>query len=201
MLLKRLYKTIIGFVTCTVVVVVLMILIWPTIDFTNLIQMHDNLVVDYGGGAHFWVILLMLLVVNIFLPIRLPNPIPQLEGYDIYNQTGHVGLYVLILLIWLIGAFAGGLASRGGLRSGAWSAILSFLFLDFLFAIMTSATNASIVGLSGFSLFIVTFLFALVVGSFVFVPILGLVGGIAGGILGKMLFRKDKTKEEKDDKE
>lgn len=199
MLFKRLYKTIIGFVTCTTVVVVLMILIWPTIDFSNLITMHDNLVTDYGGGAHFWVILLMLLVVNIFLPIKIPNPIPQLEGYDIYNQTGHVGLYILILAIWLIGAFAGGLASRGGLRSGAWSAILSFLFLDLIFAIITSSTNAAIVGLSGFPLFIVTFLFTMVVGSFVFVPILGLAGGIAGGILGKMLFRKEKVKEEKEE--
>ena len=195
MFLRRFVKSIIGFITCTIIVVVLMLLIWPTIDFQALIDLNTDMTTNHGAGGHFWVTLLMLLVVNMFLPINIPNPIPLTDEL-ISNSFGSAGLYVLILAIWLIGAFAGGLASRGGLRSGAWSAILSFLFLDFIFATMTASMNLSVAGLHGFPLFIVSFLFSLVVGSFIFVPIIGLAGGIFGGILGKMLFTKDKKKDE-----
>lgn len=195
MFLRRFIKSIIGFITCTIVVVMLILLIWSTIDFQALIDLNTDMVTNHGAGGHFWITLLMLLVVNMFLPINIPNPIPLTDDL-ISNSFGSGGLYVLILAIWLIGAFAGGLASRGGLRSGAWSAILSFLFLDFIFATMTASMNLSVAGLHGFSLFIVTFLFTIVIGSFIFVPIIGLVGGIFGGILGKMLFTKDKKKDE-----
>lgn len=195
MFLRRFIKSIIGFITCTIVVVMLILLIWSTIDFQALIDLNTDMVTNHGAGGHFWITLLMLLVVNMFLPINIPNPIPLTDDL-ISNSFGSGGLYVLILAIWLIGAFVGGLASRGGLRSGAWSAILSFLFLDFIFATMTASMNLSVAGLHGFSLFIVTFLFTIVIGSFIFVPIIGLVGGIFGGILGKMLFTKDKKKDE-----
>ncbi len=195
MFFRRVIKSIIGFITCTIVVVMLILLIWPTIDFQALINLNTDMATNHGAGGHFWITLLMLLVVNMFLPINIPNPIPLTDEL-ISNSFGSGGLYALILGIWLIGAFAGGLASRGGLRSGAWSAILSFLFLDFIFATMTASMNLSVAGLHGFTLFIVTFLFTIVVGSFIFVPVIGLAGGILGGILGKMLFTKDKKKEE-----
>lgn len=194
MFFRRIIKSLIGFITCTIVVVMLILLIWPTIDFQALIDLNTNMVNNHGAGGHFWVTLLMLLVVNMFLPINIPNPIPLTDEL-ISNSFGSGGLYALVLGIWLIGAFAGGLASRGGLRSGAWSAILSFLFLDLIFSSMT-ASMLSIAGLQGFTLFIVTFLFTIVIGSFIFVPVIGLVGGIFGGILGKMLFTKDKKKDE-----
>lgn len=164
----------------------------------ELIGLNNNMKADNGTGGHFWVILLMLLVVNMFLKIGIPLP-DILSSYSIDNQFGNPRMYILIIFIWLIGSFAGGLASRGGLRSGAWSAILSFLFLDFIFATMTASMGLTFVGLNGFSLFIVIFLATLVLGSFIFIPIIGLIGGIAGGILGKMLFRKEKRLKDQDE--
>jgi hypothetical protein len=166
----------------------------------ELINLNENLKADHGAGGHFWLILLMLLVVNMFLKIGIPLP-EILASYSIDNQFGNPRMYVLIIFIWLLGSFAGGLASRGGLRSGAWSAILSFLFLDFIFATMTASMGITFLGLSGFTLFIVTFLATLVLGSFVFIPIIGLIGGITGGILGKMLFRKGKRSTDQEDEE
>ncbi|MCG3222589.1 MAG: hypothetical protein H7641_14510 [Candidatus Heimdallarchaeota archaeon] len=198
MFLKRFFKSIIGFITCTAVVVLLLYIIWPTIDMVELLALNDNMKADHGTGGHFWVILLMLLVVNMFLKIGIPLP-DILSSYSIDNQFGNPRMYILIIFIWLVGSFAGGLASRGGLRSGAWSSILSFLFLDFIFATMTASMGLSFLGLSGFTLFIVTFLATLVLGSFIFIPIIGLVGGITGGILGKMLFRKEKKSKDQEE--
>ncbi|MHA1406900.1 MAG: hypothetical protein ACTSSG_05920 [Candidatus Heimdallarchaeaceae archaeon] len=194
MFLKRLYKSLIGFITCTIVVVVIMLILWPTITDLPLLDLNTEVVTNHGAGGHFWLVLLMLLVVNIFLPIKIPSPIPQITEAEIANNFGNVGLYILILFIWLVGSFAGGLSSRGGLRSGMWASIISFLFLDLIFSSMTASLFSSIAGLSGFVLFLATFFFTLVIGSFLFVPILGLIGGIIGGILGKMLFRKKKEK-------
>lgn len=200
MFLKRFFRSIIGFVTCTIVVVLLLYIIWPTIDMAELIELNTNMKTDHGTGGHFWVILLMLLVVNMFLRINIPMP-EILSSFSIDNQFGNPKMYVLIIFIWLVGSFAGGLASRGGLRSGAWSAMLSFFFLDFIFATMTASMGLTFLGLNGFSLFIVTFFATLVLGSFIFIPIIGLVGGIAGGILGKMLFRKEKKSKIQDESE
>ncbi|MCE7738443.1 MAG: hypothetical protein KAU62_05115 [Candidatus Heimdallarchaeota archaeon] len=186
--LRRVYKSIIGFITCTIVVVLLMLVLWPTLGIEALDIANAALVADHGSGGHFWLMLLILLVVNIFIKMNLPIPIPILETYGLDNTLGNGGVYVLILVIWLIGSFVGGLVSRGGLRSGAWSAMLSFLFLDFIFATMTS----SFFGSGG--LFFSTFFATLILGSFIFVPLIGLVGGITGGILGKMLFTKSKDK-------
>lgn len=190
---KRIYKSIIGFITCTIVVVLLMFVLFPTIDISAIQLANNGLTSAHGAGGHFWLILLMLLIVNIFMSINIPIPIPALETYNLEKDLGNGGVYALILLIWLIGSFAGGLASRGGLRSGAWSAMLSFLFLDFIFATMTSSMFSS------GGLFFSTFFATLILGSFIFVPIAGLVGGILGGILGKMLFRKSKDKPTEDE--
>jgi len=179
-----------------------MYLIWPTIVHADLISMNTELVNTYGKGGHFWVILLMLLVVNIFLPINLPIPLPyDLGEFELTNQFGDWKLYLLIVFIWLVGAFAGGLASRGGMRSGAWSAMLSFLFLDLIFAAITPGFNIPFLELGGTGTFFVTFLFTLIVGSFILIPIIGFVGGAVGGILGKMLFRKGKPSKEEEDEE
>ncbi len=194
-LFKRWKSTLIGFLTCTIVIVCLMLILWATIDVQAVIDANTALVEQAGAAGHLWVILLMLVVVNLFIPFNfdIPLPIPLLKEYNLNSSiSGHAGLYFLILLIWLIGAFVGGLASRGGLKSGMSSAIWSFIFLDFLFAVLTASIKSGEAGMSGFPLFIVTFLIALFVGSFIFVIILGLVGGAIGGILGKMLFRKEK---------
>jgi len=201
MFFRRIVKSLIGFVTCTIVVLLLILILWPTFDQPGLVEFNQLMVQKYGSSGHFTVALLSLLVVNIFLPINLPDifdiantlsgsPVP--DGFPF----SHTGMYILILVIWLIGSFAGGLASRGGLRSGAWSAMLSFVFLDLIFSIMVDAMAISIAGFTGS--FFVVFFFTLVVGSFIFIPVVGLAGGIAGGILGKMLFRKDKEKSSKD---
>ncbi|MCK4895355.1 MAG: hypothetical protein KAS47_01000 [Candidatus Heimdallarchaeota archaeon] len=201
MFFRRIVKSLIGFVTCTIVVLLLILILWPTFDQPGLVEFNRIMVEDYGSGGHFAVALLSLLVVNIFLPIDLPdifNVANTLSGSPVPDgfPFRHVGMYILILVIWLIGSFAGGLASRGGLRSGAWSAMLSFVFLDLIFSIMVDAMGISIAGFTGS--FFVVFFFTLVVGSFIFIPIVGLAGGIAGGILGKMLFRKVKDKSSKD---
>ena len=190
MFLRRIYKSLIGFVTCTIVVVLLMLVLWPTLNIEALELANAALVADHGSGGHFWLILLSLLVVNIFMAINIPIPIPILQTYGLDKTLGNGGVYVLILVVWLVGSFAGGLVSRGGLRAGAWSAMLSFLFLDFIFAIMTSAFFGS------GGRFFGTFFATLVLGSFIFVPLIGLAGGVAGGILGKMLFTKSKGKKE-----
>ena len=201
MFFRRIVKSLIGFVTCTIVVLLLILILWPTFDQPGLVEFNRIMVEEYGSSGHFAVALLSLLVVNIFLPINLPdifNVANTLAGSPVPDgfPFSHVGMYILILVIWLIGSFAGGLASRGGLRSGAWSAMLSFVFLDLIFSIMVDAMGISIAGFTGS--FFVVFFFTLVVGSFIFIPIVGLAGGIAGGILGKMLFRKDKDKSSKD---
>ncbi len=201
MFFRRIVKSLIGFVTCTIVVILLILILWPTFDQPGLVEFNRLMVEKYGSGGHFTVALLSLLVVNIFLPIDLPdifNVANTLSGSPVPDgfPFSHVGMYILILVIWLIGSFAGGLASRGGLRSGAWSAMLSFVFLDLIFSIMVDAMGISIAGFTGS--FFVVFFFTLVVGSFIFIPIVGLAGGIAGGILGKMLFRKDKDRSSKD---
>ena len=201
MFFRRIVKSLIGFVTCTIVVLLLILILWPTFDQPGLVEFNRIMVENYGSGGHFAVALLSLLVVNIFLPIDLPdifNVANTLSGSPVPDgfPFSHVGMYILILVIWLIGSFAGGLASRGGLRSGAWSAMLSFVFLDLIFSIMVDAMGISIAGFTGS--FFVVFFFTLVVGSFIFIPIVGLAGGIAGGILGKMLFRKVKDKSSKD---
>ncbi|MCK5305424.1 MAG: hypothetical protein KAJ72_09235 [Candidatus Heimdallarchaeota archaeon] len=201
MFFRRIVKSLIGFVTCTIVVLLLILILWPTFDQPGLVEFNRIMVEEYGSSGHFAVALLSLLVVNIFLPINLPdifNVSNTLAGSPVPDgfPFSHVGMYILILVIWLIGSFAGGLASRGGLRSGAWSAMLSFVFLDLIFSIMVDAMGISIAGFTGS--FFVVFFFTLVVGSFIFIPIVGLAGGIAGGILGKMLFRKVKDKSSKD---
>ncbi len=201
MFFRSIWKTVIGFVTCTIVVLLLILILWPTFDQPGLVAFNEIMVTEHPSSGHFVVALLSLLVVNIFLPIDLPDifdvantlsgsPVP--DGFPF----SHTGMYILILAIWLIGSFAGGLASRGGLNSGAWSAMLSFVFLDIIFSIMVDAMEISIAGFAGS--FFVVFFFTLVVGSFIFIPVVGLAGGIAGGILGKMLFRKDKDKSSKD---
>ncbi len=201
MFFRRIVKSLIGFVTCTIVVLLLILILWPTFDQPGLVEFNRLMVEQYGSSGHFTVALLSLLVVNIFLPIDLPdifNVANTLSGSPVPDgfPFSHVGMYILILVIWLIGSFAGGLASRGGLRSGAWSAMLSFVFLDLIFSIMVDAMGISVAGFTGS--FFVVFFFTLVVGSFIFIPIVGLAGGIAGGILGKMLFRKGKDKSSKD---
>ncbi len=199
MFFRNIWKTLIGFVTCTIVVLLLIFLLWPTFDQPGLVEFNREMVNLYGSSGHFAVGLLSLLVVNIFLPIDLPDIFdiaPYVSEIPDGFPFSHTGMYILILAIWLIGSFAGGLASRGGLRSGAWSAMLSFVFLDLIFSIMIDALDISIAGFTGS--FFVVFFFTLVVGSFIFIPIVGLAGGIAGGILGKMLFRKSKDKSSKD---
>jgi hypothetical protein len=188
---KRIYKTLIGFVTCTVIVVVVMLLLWPTFDTTGFAALNDlntEMVTDYGAGGHFWIILMMLLNVSIFLKIGIP-----VAGItEAVEEMSGTGAFILILAIWFLGSFAGGLASRGGLRSGLWSAVLSYLFLSFLFATMSASMAVSATG--GFLIFIINFFAPMVLGSFLVIPILGIAGGITGGILGKMLFTKSKSK-------
>ncbi len=191
---KRIYKTLIGFVTCSVVVVVLMLLLWPTFNSPEYLALTDwNSVYtgNYGAGGHFWIILMMLLNPSIFLNFHI-NPITMFNN-DIENMVG-VGAFILILGIWFIGSFAGGLASRGGLRSGLWSALLSYFFLSFLFAVLTGALGG--VSTGGFLAFIITLVSPIVLGCFFIIPVLGIAGGIAGGILGKMLFTKSKKKDD-----
>ncbi|UJG42315.1 MAG: hypothetical protein K9W46_07840 [Candidatus Heimdallarchaeum endolithica] len=206
MLGRRILRSFVGFVTCTLVVVLIMFILWPTIDIIPLVEAHDYLVDRYGFGGHFFTILLMLLIVNLFIPFKFNLPIGFLpmfselnidQSFAIGNKFGNAGLYFLILGIWLVGSFAGGLVSRGGLRAGSTSATLSFIFLDVVFSIMAVSFDWNIAGISGFLLFFVMFFFTLVIGSFVFVGIIGLIGGGIGGILGKMLFTKD-TKDKKE---
>ncbi|MHA1345473.1 MAG: hypothetical protein ACTSVO_08705 [Candidatus Heimdallarchaeaceae archaeon] len=201
MFFRRIIKSLIGFVTCTIVVILLILILWPTFDQPGLVAFNQLMVDQHGSSGHFAVALLSLLVVNIFLPINLPDIFNVVNSFSDNGipqdfPFSHTGMYILILVIWLIGSFAGGLASRGGLRSGAWSAMLSFVFLDLIFSIIVDAMGISIAGFTGS--FFVVFFFTLVVGSFIFIPVVGLAGGIAGGILGKMLFRKDKDKGSKD---
>ncbi len=202
MFFRRIWKTLIGFVTCTIVVILLILILWPTFDQPGLVAFNEIMITDHPSGGHFVVALLSLLVVNIFLPIDLPDIFDVVQTFtdnsidiDLFPFSS-TGMYILILAIWLIGSFAGGLASRGGLRSGAWSAMLSFVFLDIIFSVMVDAMSISIAGFTGS--FFTVFFFTLVVGSFIFIPVVGLAGGILGGILGKMLFRKDKDKSSKD---
>jgi len=178
MLGRRILRSFVGFVTCTLVVVLIMFILWPTIDIIPLVEAHDYLVDPIG-----------------FLPMFSELNIDQ--SFAIGNKFGNAGLYFLILGIWLVGSFAGGLVSRGGLRAGSTSATLSFIFLDVVFSIMAVSFDWNIAGISGFLLFFVMFFFTLVIGSFVFVGIIGLIGGGIGGILGKMLFTKD-TKDKKE---
>ncbi len=187
---KRIYKTLIGFVTCSVVIVVLMLLLWSTIGIEELITLNSDMITNYGAGGHFWVILMMLLNVSIFINMNIPIVGVTQPVEDMSNP----GVFVLILVIWLIGSFAGGLASRGGLRSGLWSAVLSYLFLVFLFATMSGSMVGT--GTAGMLVFIINFFAPIVLGSFFIIPILGIAGGIAGGILGKMLFTKSKKKDD-----
>lgn len=190
MFFKRIYKTLIGFVTCFIVVVVLMLLLWPTLnssDYTDLVILNSTYEGNYGAG-HFWIILLMLLNPSIFL-----NFISPVIGTSSLHGMVVIPAFFLILGIWFIGAFAGGLASRGGLRSGLWSALLSYLLLSFLFATISGSIVESSLG--SFTVFIINFFAPMVLGSFFVVPILGLAGGIVGGILGKMLFTKSKKKD------
>lgn len=195
---KRIYKTLIGFVTCFVVVVVLMLLLWPTFnspDFVALTNLNTTFQDNYGAGGHFWIILLMLLNPSIFLNFKV-LPIVGVTS-EIKDMVG-VGAFILILGIWLIGSFAGGLASRGGLRSGLWSSVFSYLLLSFLFATISASLVEDPTG--GFLIFIINFFAPMVLGSFFVIPVLGLAGGIIGGILGKMLFTKTKIKEDESTK-
>ncbi|MHA1302432.1 MAG: hypothetical protein ACTSQE_00095 [Candidatus Heimdallarchaeaceae archaeon] len=203
---KRIVRTFIGFVTCTIVVVLIMLILWPTIDVTALIEAHEYLVNEHGFGGHLFIILLMLLVVNLFIPFKYTLPIGFLpmfkelninQSFEIGNSFGNAGLYFLILGIWLVGSFAGGLASRGGLRAGSTSATLSFLFLNFIFSILAVSFDWNVAGISGFLLFFVMFFFTMILGSFVFVGIIGLIAGGLGGIFGKVLFPGDKAKDSK----
>ena len=107
-------------------------------------------------------------------------------------------LSIFILALWFIGSFAGGLASRGGLRSGLWSAVFSYLFLSFLFATVSGSLGG--VSTGGLLAFIVNLFAPMVFGSFFVIPVLGMAGGIVGGILGKMLFTKSKKKDDKAEK-
>ena len=183
--------------TCAIVVVVLMLLLWPTFnspDFVALTDMNTLFTNDYGAGGHFWIILLMLLNPSIFLNMDSPvfginQPLEDMVG---------IGAFILILALWFIGSFAGGLASRGGLRSGLWSAVFSYLFLSFLFATVSGSLGG--VSTGGLLAFIVNLFAPMVFGSFFVIPVLGMAGGIVGGILGKMLFTKSKKKDDKDDK-
>lgn len=201
MFFRSIWKTLIGFVTCTIIVLLLIFILWPTFDQPGLVEFNQIMVDNYGSGGHFAIGLLSLLVVNIFLPIDLPDIFDVVQTFSDNSidvnlfPFSSTGMYILILAIWLIGSFAGGLASRGGLRSGAWSAMLSFVFLDLIFSIMVDAMEISVAGFTGS--FFTVFFFTLVVGSFIFIPVVGLAGGIAGGILGKMLFRKNKDKSSK----
>ncbi|MHA1198233.1 MAG: hypothetical protein ACTSQF_02590 [Candidatus Heimdallarchaeaceae archaeon] len=193
---KRIYKTLIGFVTCAVVVVVLMLLLWPTFDspdFLALIELNTDYSDNYGAGGHFWVILMMLLNPSIFLNIT--NPVIGISQ-PLEDMVG-IGAFILILGIWFIGSFAGGLASRGGLRSGLWSAVISYFFLSFLFATLSGSLGAVSSGVSFGSLlvFIINLFAPMVLGSFFIIPVLGIAGGIVGGILGKMVFTKSKKKD------
>lgn len=194
---KRIYKTLIGFVTCTVVVVVLMLLLWPTFDspdFLALIEVNTTLTDNHGAGGHFWVILMMLLNPSIFL--NLDSPVVGITQ-PLEDMVG-VGAFILILALWFVGSFAGGLASRGGLRSGLWSAVTSYLFLSFLFATLSGSLGG--VSTGGLLVFIINLFAPMVLGSFFVIPVLGIAGGIVGGILGKMLFTKSKKKDDDIDK-
>ena len=155
MFFRRIWKTLIGFVTCTIVVILLILILWPTFDQPGLVAFNEIMITDHPSGGHFVVALLSLLVVNIFLPIDLPDIFDVVQTFtdnsidiDLFPFSS-TGMYILILAIWLIGSFAGGLASRGGLRSGAWSAMLSFVFLDIIFSVMVDAMSISIAGFTG----------------------------------------------------
>ncbi len=195
LMFRRMIETFIGFLTCTIVVTLIMFILWPTIDHQPIIDANQTLVEKHGFGGHLWIILLMLLVINLFVPFNfsIPTPIPMMEEYNLANSFANPALYFLILGIWLVGSFAGGLASRGGLRSGLYASLSSFLFLNLLFSLMTVSIDIEIIGINKFIFFFVIFLFTIVIGSFAAVFMCGLVGGAIGGILGKILFRKEKT--------
>ena len=116
---------------------------------------------------------MMLLNVSVFL--KMTNPVVGIDNP--VEQMSNIGVFILILAIWLIGSFAGGLASRGGLRSGLWSAVLSYLFLDFLFATMSGAMVGT--ATAGGIVFIINFFAPIVLGSFLIIPVIGIAGGIA----------------------
>lgn len=195
MILKRIRNTFTGFVTNFLVVLIFMVLLWPTIDQPELLSANDQLKASHGFFGHLWLILLMLLVVNLFIPFNfsIPSPIPMMKDMDLVNSFANPGMYFLILGIWLLGAFAGGLASRGGLRSGTSSSVMTFITLNVLFSLLSVIIDIQIAGLSGVFLFIVIFFFTITIGSFFFVSIIGFVGGSIGGILGKMIFKRPKS--------
>lgn len=192
---RRLFAPIMGSITSMLTTVGLMLILWPTIDTQEILDVNAKLVEEHGFLGHLWVILLMLLVVNIFIPFKftIPTPIAFMKEYNLQNSFGNAGLYFLILFIWFVGAFAGGMVTRRGLRTGSSSAVAAFLFLDFLFATITASILSGFGGLSGFALFIATFFFAIILGSFIFVGIIGFIGGSIGGILGKLLLRREKV--------
>jgi len=63
-LFKRWKSTLIGFLTCTIVIVCLMLILWATIDVQAVIDANTALVEQAGAAGHLWVILLMLVVVR-----------------------------------------------------------------------------------------------------------------------------------------
>ncbi|MCK5410101.1 MAG: hypothetical protein KAJ30_07535, partial [Candidatus Heimdallarchaeota archaeon] len=65
MFFRRIVKSLIGFVTCTIVVLLLILILWPTFDQPGLVEFNRIMVEEYGSSGHFAVALLSLLVVNI----------------------------------------------------------------------------------------------------------------------------------------
>ena len=191
---RRLFAPILGCITSIITTVGLMLILWPTINTQAIIDVNTKLVNEHGFLGHLWVILLMLLVVNIFIPFnfKIPTPIAFMKDYNLQNSFGNAGMYFLILFIWFVGAFAGGMVTRRGLRSGSSASVMAFLLLDFLFATITASILSGYGGMTGFALFIATFFFAIILGSFVFVGIIGFIGGSIGGILGKLLLRPER---------
>ncbi len=202
---KKIIQALTGLLTTIIVMVGIMFILWPTIDIPVLIQANNELVSRYGFGGHLFMILLMLLLVNIFIPFKFSFPISFLpmfsnlnidQSIQVGNKFGSPAMYFLILGIWLLGSFAGGLVSRGGLKSGSTSSGLAFLILDLLFSILAVSFDWNIAGISGFLLFFVMFFFVMILGSFVIVEVIGLVGGGLGGIFGKVLLSGDKKKKD-----
>jgi len=183
-----------GFITTSFTIVILMIILWPTINTQALIDVNNTLTQSHGFGGHLWVILLMLLVVNLFIPFKftIPTPIEFMKINNINNSFGNFGLYALILFVWFVGCFAGGMLTRGGMWTGSKSATLSYLFLDLLFSAITASILSGFGGISGFALFLATFFFSIFIGSFLFVGIIGAIGGALGGIVGKLVLTNEK---------
>ncbi len=176
-----------------VAVVSLFILSWLSVQYMSpdsYLDFFDSVEDKAGFRGYVWGTLLPIAVPLALRPFdwKIGNPIPFSDDITVGNPIGDNSFFFVIVGIWCLSAFLGGLSTGRGFGAGWRVSRDTSLIVALLFAILTSTVGDDIlwVGVDWAVILVATFFLAYTVGGLLIIGLLAAVFGAFGGVVGKI---------------